>query len=96
MAQAQKKTKEETPPEVRAENGKMKPLYVTVLRVSAGLTQAKAAELVHAHVRTWRKWEGEEGTQNHRYIPEMAIELFCLKRGLTYPPKFNLKEDESA
>jgi hypothetical protein len=44
--------------------------------------------------RTWRKWEGEEDSKNHRYPGEAYIELFCRKQGLTYPPQFNQKEEE--
>lgn len=72
--------------------GSLRPLYVLILRVTAGMSQAEAADVVWVSERTWRKWEGEEGSKNnHRYPQEAFIELFCKKRALTYPPKVDLK-----
>lgn len=81
-----------TPP-LRAKNKKLRPIYVLALRLTAGLTQKAAAVVVHVSERTWRKWEGREGSSNHRYPPEACIELFCKKRGLVYPLKFNEVEE---
>lgn len=80
--------------------GSLRPLYVLALRLSSGLTQKEAADVVWVAERTWRKWEGEEGSKNnHRYPQEAFMELFCKKRGLVYPPKFDLiidlESDES-
>ena len=74
----------------------LRPLYVLALRMTSGLTQAEAGKVVHVNERTWRKWEGEEKSQNHRYPGEAYVELFCRKQGLTYPPKFNREADEKS
>ena len=79
----------------KTKRGKLlRPLYVLALRMTAGLTQTDAANVVHVNERTWRKWEAEEGGKNHRYPGEAYIELFCRKLGLTYPPQFNQQEEE--
>ena len=80
----------------RTKQRKLKPLYVLHLRLSTGLTQEQAAAVVHTSRRTWRKWEGLEGTQNHRYMAEWFVELFCLKQGLAYPLKFSRAGEEEA
>jgi len=46
-------------------------------RSEAGLTQEKAAELIHVSVRAWQKWE-----QGERQMPVPNFELFILKSGL--------------
>ena len=100
MSEQARKTPEEAPEtekvpslwakKKKGEDRKLRPLYVLAMRLTAEMTQEEASKVVYVSVRTWRKWEGEEGTQNHRYPREAFVELFCRKRGLVFPPKFNL------
>ena len=70
----------------------LRPNYVRVLRVTRGLTQKQAGDVVWVAERTWQKWEGEEGNkEKHRYPGEAYIELFCSKQGLVYPLEFDPK-----
>lgn len=50
------------------------------LRKRYGISQARAAELVHVQRRAWERWES-----GSRSVPEMAVHLFCLLVGETYP-----------
>ena len=73
-------------------NNLLRPNYVRILRVTAGLTQKEAGEVVWVAERTWQKWEGEEGNkEKHRYPAEAYIYTFCDKMGLVYPPKWDTK-----
>jgi len=51
-----------------------KPAEVAKTRERAGLTQTEAAELVHANLRSWQKWELGE-----RQMHPAFWELFRLK-----------------
>lgn len=53
-------------------------LEISAARLAADLTQAEAANVVHADVRSWQRWEGEE-----RRINLAAWELFLIKTGTT-------------
>lgn len=54
------------------------PEQIRAAREAAGLTQAQAADLVHAgSYRTWQDWE-----KGRRPMPMMAWELFCIKAAL--------------
>jgi transcriptional regulator with XRE-family HTH domain len=72
----------------RDDKGNLRPEYIRALRQTVGLTQEDCANLVHVTARTWRKWEQDEKQGSHRRVPEMAIELFCLKAQIKYPPRF--------
>lgn len=52
------------------------PAAITAAREAAGLTQARAAAVVHANLRSWQKWEGGE-----RSMHPAVFELFMLKTG---------------
>jgi len=52
------------------------PAAITAAREAAGLTQARAAAVVHANLRSWQKWEGGE-----RNMHPAVFELFMLKTG---------------
>jgi len=45
-------------------------------RLSAGLTQTKAAEIIYSGIRAWQKWESGE----HKMHPGL-FELFLKKTG---------------
>lgn len=50
------------------------PLQIQLARSSAGLTQTKAAELIHCKLRTWQDWEAGKNKMH------LAMwELFNLK-----------------
>ncbi|HAY93857.1 hypothetical protein [Shewanella sp.] len=68
---------------------KITPDQMKSLRQKAGITQKQAAEIVHVSVRQWQKFEESESSDTHIYIGDAALELFCLKTGLPYPPHFN-------
>ncbi|MBP9032747.1 MAG: helix-turn-helix domain-containing protein [Pseudomonadales bacterium] len=57
------------------------PAEIRAAREAAGLTQAQAAELVHASARNWQQWEQQEGANVRRMHPGLW-ELFRLKAGL--------------
>jgi len=50
------------------------PEEVRAAREATGLTQAKAAALVHTDARSWRRWELGE-----RAMHPAFWELFCIK-----------------
>jgi len=52
------------------------PDAIRAAREAAGLTQAAAAALVHAGLRTWSHWEAGD-----RRMPAATWELFCIKAG---------------
>jgi DNA-binding transcriptional regulator YiaG len=52
------------------------PLEISAARAAAGLTQAEAAALVYADIRTWQRWEGDE-----RAMHPAIFELFMIKTG---------------
>lgn len=54
------------------------PAEVRAAREAAGLTQAQAAELVHASARNWQQWEQTEGANVRRMRPGLW-ELFRIK-----------------
>lgn len=47
---------------------------LSAAREQSGLTQQKAADLVHVDIRTWRRWEDGE-----RAVNLAAWELFLLR-----------------
>ena len=47
---------------------------IRAARASAGLSQAKAAELVHAGLRSWQQWEAGDRTMHPAFW-----ELFQIK-----------------
>lgn len=49
---------------------------IRAARDRAGLTQAQAAQLVHALERSWQHWEGGKHA-----MPPAAWELFKIKSG---------------
>lgn len=53
------------------------------IRQEHGLSQAKAASLVHVAQRSWARYESGD-----REPPEGVLELFCIKLGLPYPSTF--------
>jgi DNA-binding transcriptional regulator YiaG len=56
------------------------PKQIRAAREAAGLTQAQAAELVHAgSYRTWQNWERDAGDAEARAMPLAVWELFKLK-----------------
>ncbi|PHS72138.1 MAG: transcriptional regulator [Cycloclasticus sp.] len=57
------------------------------LRKRSGLTQTEAAHLVRSKLRTWQSWEADSKLPTSRKIPDGLVELFCMKVGITYPPK---------
>ena len=64
------------------------------MREMVGLTQESASALVHVQARTWLRWEQEGDKAGKRWMPEAAVELFCLKTGLFYPPQFSVEMHE--
>ena len=54
------------------------PAEILAAREAAGLTQAQAAELVHASARNWQQWEQTEGANVRRMHPGLW-ELFQAK-----------------
>ena len=50
------------------------------MRMSAGLTQQKAAEIVYSGLRTWQQWEAGD-----RRMHPGLFELFLVKTGLDKP-----------
>lgn len=63
------------------------PEQVKKLRQRAGLTQKEAAEIVRVVLRSWQSWEAPTDTSKSRKISENIVELFCLKTGISYPPR---------
>lgn len=55
------------------------PDEIRALREAAGLTQTRAAELVHTTCRTWQQWEADEGTPASRKMHPAFFELFKIK-----------------
>lgn len=53
------------------------PEKIKQARKDAGLTQAKAAELVHVNLTSWQKWE-----QGNHQITAGLWELFLIKVGM--------------
>lgn len=47
---------------------------IRAARISAGLTQTQAAEIIYSGLRQWQKWESGE----HRMHPAL-FELFLIK-----------------
>jgi DNA-binding XRE family transcriptional regulator len=64
----------------------LSPSKIKRLRQQTGKTQTEAGRDIHVSMRTWQGWEAPAGTMNHRVMPEMAIELFCIKNKIKYPP----------
>ena len=54
------------------------PAEIRAVREAAELTQAQAAELIHATRRAWENWESEGGDESRRMHPGL-FELFRLK-----------------
>lgn len=75
----------------RDEKLRLRPPYIKVLREMTGLKQSEAAALVHVQQRTWTRWEQPADRAGKRWMPEMAIELFCIKAGIFYPPQFDVE-----
>lgn len=57
------------------------------LRKRACLTQTEAATLVRSKLRTWQSWEAASHLPTSRKMPDGLVELFCIKVGISYPPK---------
>ena len=56
------------------------PAQIRAAREAAGLTQAEAAELVHAaSYRTWQNWEVDANDKEHRDMGLAEWELFLIK-----------------
>jgi len=64
------------------------PEQVKKLRGRTGKTLADAAKDVHVSLRRWQGWEAPKNAASHRIMPEALVELFCLKNGIKYPPRF--------
>lgn len=47
---------------------------VLAARKPTGLTQEKAAQLVHAGLRSWNRWESVDGS-----MPQAKFDLFLIK-----------------
>lgn len=60
------------------------PASITAAREAAGMTQARAAAIVHSNLRSWQKWEGGE-----RSMHPAVFELFMLKTGQAELPPFS-------
>lgn len=61
------------------------------LRKQAGLSQAKAAKLVHLSSRSWEKWEQSPDTVSHQAPPYWIfpfLEMYILlkNKGIEYEP----------
>ncbi len=52
------------------------PKEIRQARLSSGLTQSQAAELVHGSLRAWQQWEAGD-----RRMPPGLWELFLIKSG---------------
>ena len=50
--------------------------HLKQLRKGAGLSQSKAADLVHVSQRSWARYESGD-----RHVPRGVLELFCMKIG---------------
>lgn len=57
------------------------PEQIRALRERAGLTRVQAAELVHVSPYTWRNWEQDVASSEHRTMPLTAWALFKLLAG---------------
>lgn len=57
------------------------PAKIRKAREAAALTQTEAGDLVYVGVRTWQKWEADEGMPNHRAMHPAFFELFNIKAG---------------
>lgn len=55
------------------------PGEIRAARDAAGLTQSKAAALVHATLRGWQGWEAPEKSREHRRMHPGLWELFRMK-----------------
>ena len=55
-------------------NGNPSGTEIRAARISAGLTQTQAADLVHTTCRTWQQWEAED-----RKMHPAFWELFRIK-----------------
>lgn len=66
----------------------LNPEQVKKLRLRTRKTLAEAARDVHVSLRRWQGWEAPTDAASHRVMPEALVELFCLKNGIKYPPKF--------
>lgn len=65
----------ETQPKTKpAKSGQPTSAEIISARVSAGLTQTQAAELVHSSLRTWQQWEADD-----RGMHPGLWELFTIK-----------------
>lgn len=60
------------------------------MRVIARLTHAEAAKVVHRSSRMWSRWEARQDARQRVVMDEALVELFCLKRNLPYPTRFNV------
>jgi len=61
--------------------GTPSPVEIRAARESVGLSQTKAAALVHASLRAWQQWEATEGSKSHRDMHPAFWELFLVKIG---------------
>jgi hypothetical protein len=58
------------------------PEQIRVTRLSAGLTQFQAADLIYKGLRTWQGWETPVGEKGHRNMDAAFWELFKMKVAL--------------
>lgn len=56
------------------------PAEVRAARDAAGLTQAQAAAVVHADLRSWQKWEGGERTMHVAFWELFLIKTKAVRR----------------
>jgi len=63
------------------------PEQIKKIRVRAGLTQREAADIVRVVLRSWQSYEAPSDTSKARKMSAGTLELFCLKTGISYPPK---------
>jgi hypothetical protein len=69
---------------------KISPEHIKLLRHKVGVTQKEASALVHVSLRQWQKFEESESSATHVRISDATLELFCLKKGLSFPPVFHV------
>lgn len=56
-----------------------KPSEIAALRITAGLTQTQAADLLHATLRTFQQWEAAPESSTNRKMHPAFWELFRIK-----------------
>ncbi len=56
-----------------------KPSEIAALRITAGLTQTQAADLLHASLRSFQQWEAPENSSTNRKMHPAFWELLQIK-----------------